>query len=268
MRFLLLFLVVIKLAHSADFDSRSLARELIIKKEIKDMNRPVDPSAPVYDFMNKSKIILAFNIKYLPLIKQNGFLNQFQVDHSVNMDRKHRMLVEDQIIESKLKRSGSKNAKEHYLRPKYAFLTLDLDANDKSYQEFNGQFGIHITSDYGQIYAKIKDDVKERSTFTAGDSLYIFGSKTGDARTFKSTQTTPKGAYYYWEAQIWGELSLSDVDYVLVNCKNERGSIEKVSAEEVQQLKDSGLEVFECLSQFENPNYSFGRYRLDQGKQL
>ena len=260
--FFILISLFSTLVAAADFDSRVAARELISKIETQDLNRPLDPNVPTYDFYNDSKIILAFQMKYFPLIKKNGFLNQFQVNHSINMDRKNRQKVEDELSGTKLKRYKSLKDPYNYLRPKYAYLTLDKESGYKA------TGGIHINSNYGQIYAKFKDEVKDRSTFTGGDSLYMIGAKKGSARSFRATQSDTTDVYQYWEAQVWGELTLDDVDYVLVNCKSSTGFIEKVSPEEIQEIKDAGVRVFECISVFQNPIYSFARYRLDQGKEL
>lgn len=245
-------------------ETREIAKELVQRQAKKDLKREVFDVYPTFDFLNKTQLILAFPFQYFTSIQKQGFLNQFQVDHSKYMDRKHRRIVEDRIFKSKIAFSQDPQAVANYLRPKYTYLALDIERNDPRYEELSGMFGMKINGLYGNVFAKFKDEVKQRSTMTPGDSLYLLGSESGEAQTLYATQTSPPRAYYYYEAQVWGELTLEDVDYILVNC----GFGEKsLSAEEIEVIKSSGVDVFKC-----QPRRRFGHagdaHFLDRGPRL
>jgi hypothetical protein len=168
------------------------------------------------DLFHEGEIQLAFFSKYAESIFQSGFLNQHQIGNSSGFYRpEQRAALEDGLIGLRLEETY--DTKDRFraaneLRPKYAFLGLPL-----------GTPGVEPALseiDYGDVFAVLKPEVKQRTTLTNGDSLNWRDSPRLEAHTFKYRNTPfslPRLGNYY-EAQIWGKLAISDVAYFLVDC--------------------------------------------------
>ena len=113
---------------------------------------------------------------------------------------------------------------------------------------------------YGDFGFVLKDSVKERTTMSVGDT---FRSQTpvsvsdvisGNASSENMTRSIPRetitnltnepnrpiGEYGYWEAQIHGGVSMSDVQEVRINPRHEVTPEEKVL---LNKLKEAGVNV-------------------------
>ncbi len=94
--------------------------------------------------------------------------------------------------------------------PKYA--ALDLKRADN--------IGQTITPNhYGDVIFVMKKDVKKRTSWTPADSLGYHGfrqSKVPNTLKFKEHKDLNFKCNIYCEAQIWGPLDYSDVEYVMI----------------------------------------------------
>jgi hypothetical protein len=126
---------------------------------------------------------------------------------------------------------------------------------------------------YGNVIAVFKDEVKNRTTFTPVDSLngnYGLDDRIGAGRvqayTFKYRSNTPlpktpdptDDRLDYWEAQVWGKLSVRDVSYFLVSCPGD----EAIADDAFESLKSTGVPIYQCEfvddhSHFEKGNQIF-----------
>lgn len=130
------------------------------------------------------------------------------------------------------------------LRPKSAMLVLDLP-REVDYPSLKGKV-------YGEIVAVFNEEVLKRTTFTAEDSLNLFQRE--DYQALAHLTQTPfqdhvsllthhqytggsiRGFNNYFEAQVWGTLTISDVQEFLVP-KN-------ISQSVLFQLKKSKKPIF------------------------
>ena len=107
------------------------------------------------------------------------------------------------------------------LRPKFAFLNIrePVDLTEKVDD---------LKGDYGSTGAVLKNEIKERSTWSTSDTNIIVMSHVGyralppEVRKHHGTferGSLPSGAVdrSYYEAQVFGSLTISDVDYFLVS---------------------------------------------------
>ncbi len=248
-------------------DSRELARALVKRKSLKEDASNARRSEHRFDFYQHSQIVLAFPFQYFASIRQHGFLNQFQVNHSINLDRKHRAIVEDKMLDLRIPRDARLSSRVNVLRPKYAYLNLDLDRDDPFLEKLSAFPALRIEGRYGNVFASLRSNVKDRATFTAGDSMLVLGAKIGTASTLNVRQTNPEKADHYFEAQIWGELNLSDVEFFLVNCEGPDFG-DALKTENIEALKESGLPVYKCVPRSKYPNSSAFPYFLDRRERL
>lgn len=109
------------------------------------------------------------------------------------------------------------------------------------------------TNQYGNIIAVFKDKVKSRSTITCGDSLDIRYKElekrilTPYLRSKKHScfyySKRPKVFLEYWEAQIWGKLTLDDVSHFIVDCSE----FTPLTDAEMRSLVSTKIPVHRCL---------------------
>lgn len=217
------------------FESTLIAEE-IVKHIHKNRENRWRDLGPDYDFLRHTRLVMAANFEVFEKIKKNGFLNQHQTSTSKGtLDGQRRARAEDKFAGLKLEETYQAGMTPvNAVRPKYAYLLFDRPRVKMGETK--------ITDQYGNIFFKFKDAVKKRATYTPGDSLTL--NQGEYVKTFykqeKHYQTLNEDRY--WEAQIWGELTLADVDYVLVNCPSFRG-LEKT---QISALKVSGLKVYQC----------------------
>jgi hypothetical protein len=98
---------------------------------------------------------------------------------------------------------------------------------------------------YGEIQIILKDDVKNRTTITLGDSLNtnrtpveINQALEGNLSNAQVSSAVDIGAYDYYEAQIHGGLSITDIKEIKLNGKT-------LSAADKQALLEKGIIISE-----------------------
>lgn len=148
-------------------------------------------------------------------ISRHGFLNQHVTLTTRGFNHtRERFLTEQELAMLRLPYSHQGRK----FLPKYAL--LDLKRSDM------GTY--HLPSRYGGAAVVFKRRVLDRATWTYADSL-DFSQKTGRfGQGGWTNPVLPRTARYrrksidrnacvnYCEAQIWGELTLEDVDYIMV----------------------------------------------------
>jgi hypothetical protein len=218
--------------------SVAIARSLVMRfAELRERGHALVKN-PDYDFARDTHLVVALKFAYFPSVVQRGFLNQHQTGSSGGiLSPDYRWKIENELIGFRLARKYERSsAATHAVLPKYAYVFLDRPRK--------GDEGF-LPEDYGDVYFKLKDSVKDRATFTTGDSFDLrLRRRRVDAHTFsfRSVNRLTKDPRDYWEGQIWGELTLGDVDYVMVNC---RGSAH-LSAGDIQSIKEQSLKVHQC----------------------
>lgn len=140
-------------------------------------------------------------------IEQYGFQNQHVTRTTNGCDcREDRYKAEGDL--SGIMIGYGPKAKE--VLPKYTALSVN-----KKGISYGGN-----ASQYGDTIFMFKETVKKRTTWTEQDSLMntpYRGSKVVNTLGFKDKADEPmKCNGGYCEAQIWGSLDLSDVDYVMI----------------------------------------------------
>ncbi len=199
--------------------------------------------APFFDFMGKTKITIAFDSKNLNSIMTGCFKNQHQTGTSRGMlAQATRASVEDHLLKLRLEDSyqSSPASIPNQIRPKYSYL---------SFQDFKAGMDSNTYLDrYGNTVALIKDEVKERSTFTPDDSLVVDdGTEGNTVRTFFLLEKPPLGnEERYWEVQIWGTLCSQHVEAWLVNCPTSGTKKLQTPASAIAELKATGIPVHQC----------------------
>ena len=207
------------------YDSRLIARTLVQKKyreRLNDLEFFDQTNNSDFDFYSRTQIQLTFNSKIFHLIAKNGILNQFQTgSSSVNYSPNKRREVENHMLGHSFENETHDKELDDIVfkvRPKYAHLVT----YDKKYFDTN-----QYSSNYGNVIAVLKNDVKSRALLTNGDSLNVynnFGPQTLSPLSFH--YLTPQKPFpildiksvFYYEAQVYGELTLEDVEYLMVNC--------------------------------------------------
>lgn len=189
-----------------------------------------------FNYREHGILQMRFSAKNIPLIGKNGFINRHQKGLSCpsceNLSR-----LEDQLAGVQLEGpySFQTDNPTNNIRPKYAFLAFKESANAFKYKTSD-------FVDYGDSVAVFKDEIKDRATFTPADSL---GTKGRDHHTFDYCEMTPLvPTANYWEAQIWGEVTLDDVDHFLVNCPK---SSKVATKSEINEMKKLGKPIYKCI---------------------
>ncbi|MGE4130761.1 MAG: hypothetical protein AB7F86_03940 [Bdellovibrionales bacterium] len=201
--------------YSIDDIARAIVSEIQLD-EIQHKDKVAEKSPVPVDLMNEADIILFFWNADIDSIESKGFLNQHLSGKSKGTyNPSYRKAAEDYFTGFRM---GGSLASMH-LRPKSAF--VNIRANKKL-----AAMGHEIVSQYGNIGAVLKPELKWRSMWTAGDSLGIGGysTKAPDRRAMLPARGTylrgsipgqPSSSSYY-EALIYGKVSFQDVDYFLV----------------------------------------------------
>lgn len=235
----------VPLALYDQYPATQLARTVVFKKYLED-EKPASDEVEIaaYDYYRDSEIQLAFESKILDLIAKNGFLNTHQVKKKGGFYQEARTKAEDGFLGYHLN-SPEKSAE---LRPKSAYFSLTAGRPEQ--HPLAAAQGLKVG--YGDVLAVFKDHVKDRTTFTTGDSI---GRQRTGVRTlrFRSREALkyegPAGLNYF-EAQVWGPLTLKDVSHFLVKCVNTHADVGSkgypLPDELVEKMKSWGIPVFEC----------------------
>ena len=161
-----------------------------------------------------ARLVMMVPAKVFPAIARFGFLNRHQTGTTGGEDRlAERFEEEQELAMARL----PYDLKGRELLPKYAF----LDAPDRGLGRFL------LPRRYGEVAVVFKSSTAARATWTYADSL-DFSRRDGRADLGPSNPVLPHTLSYrrragdrqrcvnYCEAQIWGELRLDDVDYVMI----------------------------------------------------
>lgn len=233
------------------YSSKEIAITLVYKKFLD--RKPGKRKFPAtYDFLDGTELQMVFPQKYLELIEKNGFLNQHQINQSGgDLDRQSRAKSEDHLAGYKIEaryQEGLSVANE--VRPKYSYFGLQVGpaASHPNFHE-NDRLQAGISAQYGDVVAVFNEDLKDRSTFTARDSL---GAHT-PGLNLRETNQTPlqlkgKDPSRHWEAQIWGPVKISDVHHFIVNCPGWKS----VPEDRLQKLMQLRKPVYQCVFDYGN----------------
>ena len=188
---------------------------------------------------NSKKIKIALSLRENDLfgvLDDKQFLNMHQT-RSTNGDSilSQRIGVENRLSKlefgdeeaDKVKKSTLEKMKE--LRPKSAYLFLG------KWDEYKELGETKVRRQYGDIFAVLKNETKKRALFTLHDSLAASKAYSFNIRPRKPKAATPDmmGDYTaYFEAQIFGKLTLDDVDHWLYD-------VSDMSSKEIKELIDT-----------------------------
>lgn len=240
------------------YSARVIAASLV--ERFHERNEAHGAARPAYDYMRDTMIQMRFKQEYIGSIITRGFLNQHITGTTQGYKGgETRAQVEDDLIGVHLESTyqGGNDA-VNTVRPKYAFLAFPADDSD-------GDYASQFLSAYGSVIAVFKSSVKSRATFTSADSL---NRDTDDsisltpgairAHSFfdRPAAAVPRfaGDDNYWEAQIWGPLTIQDVAYFLVNCDGE----EAITDENLTLLKTTKIPVFNCVIADDKSHFAKG----------
>lgn len=184
------------------------------------------------DELDKTSIYMRiYKNQLLRAIKMRRFLNAFEVDTKSETYMKFREPTESSIF-------GMTKDTPGFDRPKYGY--LDNDKQNIS--------GAPLTLDsYGNLVVKFRDDVKIRSTFTINDSfegglpspilspqLYSLNSLQDllfpgpQPNQFMMTRDLRHMNDQYFEVQMFGKLTLDDVETIWYTLEDERNALRQL----------------------------------------
>lgn len=227
------------------YDLDTIGENIVARIERLRDSQSESTEAPYYDFRNDTTLTIVFHSRNIESIQKRGFLNRHQI-----IDALHNGLKEPEYDMAGLK-LGIKNEKASYsLHPKYSYLRMDRNHPDI--------WATKVDPSYGNVVAILKDEVKDRTTFSAGNSFLIRDGV--HALSYKTDQIFPEPNYarthhqefpwgHHWEAQIWGTLTFSMVDAFLVNCPK----LDSTPEESLAILEKTGIPIYTCV---EIPNGS------------
>jgi hypothetical protein len=206
------------------YDTRTLGRAIVQRMHLREQVDETQPATP-YPILSKSSIVIFFPPKVAGPIIEKGFLNQHQCQSSCGMfNPAMRANVEVGLSRLKFEETYVPDAATpaNKLRPKYAYMNFHEQVPFNTKAPYNY---------YGGAAAVLKEEVKQRSTWTVGDSLNNSGFTADLSAILKSLDSIKAfqatffssgiskhniSSTYYAEAQIWGELDLRDVQHFLV----------------------------------------------------
>ena len=195
-----------------------VAKSLIHRLHQQEVDLKASEHEVITDLSKNSEIIIFFRPEDFSSIHEQGFLNQHQIQKSNGFfTPKLRKRVENTLADLDLGYSDL----ALQLRPKFAFLNLTepVEFNKKEYA---------VDTDYGRIAAVLKQEIKQRATWTSSDSNWLImhgiGYEKDSSIVKQHLGTFSRGSFpkdgidnSYNEAQIWGSLDVTDVDYFLIS---------------------------------------------------
>jgi hypothetical protein len=227
-------------SYSPEAIARSLIYRLYMSNEYKNISLAAIKN-PSFDLYKSTQIQIAFKLKNFESIMKSGFLNQYQTGTSnAFYGPELRTPAENELVNAQLEPASSgPDSVVSSLRPKYAFFAPTEPS------DFFTESGYAIK--YGEIIAVFKDRLKSRATFSPDDSLDALSRGfTLPLLTFKENMHMPfKREGRFYEAQVWGPISFSDVKYLLVNCPGQ-GNVEVDKMINIMKAAGSQTPVFSC----------------------
>lgn len=190
-----------------DLSSREIGKRLVsrIRNEC-EINRNETKGKSVKD---EATLLMRVPSSAIDSIINYGLHNQHYTKTSggdLNIDQR----LQEEARMSAFSLGYSSNARK--VLPKYSLLDL------KSIGVKTFLSDEEIGQQYGDVIFSFKEEVKQRTTWTLGDSLGLSGYKNNKISFSLDFQSKnfPDKCMLYCEAQIWGELDFSDVDHVLI----------------------------------------------------
>lgn len=164
--------------------------------------------------VNMLELLCFMPEQYIESVLRSGQKNVHQVGHTRGLCEKEvRAKAEDFMVGIHLedKYDPSQGSAMHQLRPKYGFVN------------FFAPCGVRMNPfrlfQYGQVILVYRDSVKDRTTYTFGDSLASYCEPLSmtmnpldpiPLRLLRAPSTVEKNCRYV-EAQIWGPIDVSDI---------------------------------------------------------
>lgn len=227
-------------AFLSDYTVNDIAFSLVQRRHLNHEKN----SSGMLDYSRDSEIFISFNSSNTAsILKAEEFFNAHMGVQSSTFhdDLKIRADLEDAMLGINL----GHEQKSNRIRPKYAYLQINM-AEIHPKTTFN--------PNYGNVFAKVKDEVKSRSTFTLGDSMDE-GKDTIHTFLYRDKVVPRYSKIPYWEAQIWGNLKLTDIDYFLVNCPG----FPKTAKAHVELMLAKKQKIFFCKLDENRRNISQGK---------
>lgn len=208
-------------------------------------NRLLRESKQIYEqgpvrMEDGSVLMYFFPEEALPGILKSGILNQHQTGASLQggaNNAKRRALLEDGVISVEKNYNASKKNPNHYVRPK--MVILDPSGVRPDLKRMVKEHGMNDGKQYGSLIAVLKDEVKERSTWSRGDSYGPAGTSSWNPPPIESLRKDVfdiRRPRSYFEAQVWGELDLRDIKEFWVAAA--------LNPQTLELLKSAGLPIF------------------------
>lgn len=202
-------------AYSTEEIGRAIV-DRVRKREVRLQNNQLGRFRNV-NMNSEADLILFFKRHDLESIYRNGFLNQHETGKSGGgFDPARRRLAEDKFTGLRL----GQTREALKLRPKSAFLNIRQQTDLAEKRIFPDRM-------YGEIGAVMRNEIKSRALWISGDSVgfseIASGLSPSDIEWLRNQGTffrnkLPVESYdrTYYEAVIYGSLSISDVDYFIV----------------------------------------------------
>lgn len=228
----------------SEYSPEKIALSLIYRR-FQNFERPLlkedDVIHPAYPLYANQFPMMAFNLKNLPLILREGFRNLHQTGEGNGLrNTAWRAEVENFLLGVDLEktRSGDRAAVVHRVRPKYAF---GMFARPFATLEPG------TVSDYGEFLTLFKSRVRRRMTVSSGDSLNNYRNARFQLMTMYSSAAVFQFERlgFYYENQIWGDLTTDDIDGFLAECPGHSGRASDLI--QVLKAQNSDLPVYECV---------------------
>lgn len=238
--------VILKTDIFREFTSTQIAQSIVYRASLRMDKRELEK--PSYDLYSNANLYLQFPDKYLPSIIDRGFLNQFQTGTSQGiLTSVGRKKAEEKLSGVIFPNDNTIQEIVNQVRPKYAYVFFEKQDSHIAQN--------YVDYKYGKIFAKLKDHIKNRTTFSNDDSLDaargIFKSikaydyKHSTLYNSEENLTLKRGSFY--EAQIWGPLSYDDVEYLVVDCFKENSVADATIA--ILKERKSKVPLYQCIFQ-------------------
>ncbi len=233
------------------YSQRELGRAIFDRVRARE-TRTDAPQSGYYDFWKDSKIMMVTGGRALPSILQTGkFRNRHQNDHALETPIWTTYGAESEMAGLKF----PDNENGWALLPKYAYLAVDFTKPN--------MWRTRIDTMYGNIVAVFKDSIKDQVTFSPGNSWVI--RRDIHSLAYKTAVPFPEPDYetsygvhrewgHHWEAQIWGEVTLHDVDYFLINCPR----FVKINRTALDNLIKTKKPIHLCINDLQNSEMNKG----------
>jgi hypothetical protein len=227
-----------------------------------DMIYPADPV--------RAKVMTLINgFSLLDFLRDGEFKNQHQTKYSGGGGegpkvRRMRLDIEENLSGIDLRKRVKKEADLHRVLPKYGMVEFhDMASNPQVQRDWSADIKTLESDVYGEIAIYFKDSVKSRTTMIPTDSGN-FGARKRmgewvqslrQKRVLLDFQKIDYGEFF--EAQIWGKLTVAEVDYVVVPRElfyDASADLNKI----IEALHKKGIPVYE----FKTRNFTSQEARL------